>query len=436
MALAAPEADGARAPKFGGVVARLAGANGLLALVATVTGPLLARSLGPDGRGELSAIVTIFVLAPLVLDFGLGDFVARERARGTSPGRLVGTAMSFALGFSLIGVALAVPIAEVVGQDRPVVEQFVRIGLFATPLFVFGAMLLAVARGEQRWSILYRWKLINALGGGSLIVGLALLGSLTVQSAVLATMVTSLVALAPSMAVIRSTGRWHFDRALVRSALAFGGRSWLIGLSTAANYRLDQVVMAAVVPSHELGYYAVAVSLTAIVFSLVGAVNTALLPRVAKEGARAVPRVVRVSVLVLSISLGGLAASAPVMVPLVFGEDFAPAVALVELLSVGALFFGVSLVLGGALQAKGRPECAARPQVLGLAITVVGLAIVLEPLGALGAALVSVAAYGTVLIGTVRASVREFNASPRSLLVPRWEDVRWLLASARRRPKR
>lgn len=435
MTLEAPEADGAPPTKFGGVVARLAGANGLLVIVALVTGPLLARMLGPDGRGELSAVITVFVLAPLVLDFGLGDFVTRERARGASPGKVVGTAVPMALCFSLVGVALALPVAELIGQDRPVVEQFVRISLLGAPVLVFGVMLLAVARGEQCWSILYRWRLINAVGGGGLIVGLALLGLLTVQTAILATMASSLAALAPSLAVIQSTGRWDFDPALVISALVFGARSWIIALSTAANYRLDQIVMAAVVPSAELGQYAVAVSLTAITFGLVGAVNTALLPRVAQEGAHAVPRIVRVSVLILLVSVGGLAASAPVVVPLVFGDDFQPAVVLVEVLSLGALFFGISWVLGGALQGYGRPQDVVRPQVMGLAITIVGLAIVLKPLGALGAALVTVIAYATVLIGTLSASVRAFNASPRSLLVPRREDLRWFVTIIRRKVK-
>lgn len=431
--VAAPDADGAPAQGFGGVVARLAGLNGLLVVVAMITGPLLARVLGPEGRGELSAILTILVLAPLVLDFGLGDFVARERARGTSPGTVLGTAMPLALGLSLVGVMLAVPVADLVGQDRPVVELFVRISLLGTPLLVFGWMLIAFARGAQRWPILYRWRLINAVGGAVLIVGLALLGLLTVQSAVLATMLTSLVALAASLPVLQATGRWHLDRALVRPALAFGARSWLVMVSTAANYRLDQAVMAAVVPSEELGHYAVAVSLTAIAFGFVGAVNTALLPRVAQEGARAVPRIVRVSMLVLGGSLGMLAVSAPVMVPLVFGDDFQPAVVLVAILSLGALFLGLSSVLGGALQGHGRPQDAARPQVLGLVITVVGLAFLLGPLGAIGAAIVSVVAYAAVFAGTLRAGVREFEVSPRSLLVPRPEDVRWLFAAVRRR---
>lgn len=427
-----PETAGVPPPHgFGGVVARLTGLNVLVVLAAMLTAPLLARVLGPEGRGELSAILAIFVLAPLVLDFGLADFVARERARGTDRGTVLGTAIPMSICFSLLGVLLALPVAELIGQQRPIVERWVRISLFATPLLVFSWMLLGLARGEQRWSILYRWRLITAVMGAILIVGLAVLGRLTVQSAVVATLVTGFFAFVISLTAMSGAGRWRFDRRLARPALAFGGRSWLIALSTVANYRLDQAVMAAVVSSEELGHYAVAVSVTALVLGFVGSVNTALLPRVAQEGMHMVPRITRVSVLVIASSMALVAASAPVSIPFVFGDDFTPAVLLVAILAVGAIFLGVSSILGTALQGHGRPQDAVRPQMLGLAVTLVGLAIALGPWGAIGAAAVSVVAYACVLLGTLSAAVREFKAPPRAFLLPRPEDLRWLVEAVR-----
>lgn len=119
---------------------------------------------------------------------------------------------------------------------------------------------------------------------------------------------------------------------------------------------------------------------------------------------------------------------APLVVPLLFGTEFA--VPLVAVLVLGALFIGTSLVLGSALQGHGRPQDAMRPQLLGLLVTVAGLAIALDPLGALGAAVVSVISYAVVLVGTLRAAVREFDAPPRTLLLPRVEDARWLIRVA------
>src|SRR3712207_7991140 len=44
---------------------RLAGVQFFAAVTALVTGPLQARALGPEGRGELAAIAVLLTLAPL-----------------------------------------------------------------------------------------------------------------------------------------------------------------------------------------------------------------------------------------------------------------------------------------------------------------------------------------------------------------------------------
>jgi len=415
------------------VVARLTGVNGVLVLLALITGPVQARVLGPDGRGELAAIITVLVLAPVILDFGLADFVARERARRRASGQVLGTAVPLALAFSALGVAAAWPLSNLIGQDRDVVEHYVLLSLLLMPLFVFGWMVLGAARGAQRFDVIQRWQLIGAAGSGVVILGLAAIGKLTVSSAVIATMATNVAALAVSIPVLRETGRWQFDRRVVRPALGFGARSWVLSLSAVANHRLDQAAMAAVVSSAELGHYAVAVSLTAVASGFVGAVTTVLLPRVAQEGSLAVPRISRMTGLVLASTLASLTAISPVAVPLVFGRAFEDAVQLVAILSVATTLAGVSAVIGSALQGHGRPQDSARPQIAGLIITVVGLAFTLDWLGALGAALVSCVAYTAVLAGTVHAASRAFETSPRELLVPRREDVAWLADRVRRR---
>lgn len=434
---AATEPDGSPRAPLVQIVTRLTGLNALLMLLALVTGPVQARVLGPEGRGEIAVILTVLMLAPIVLDFGLSDFVARERARGRSLGTVLGTTIPLAIGFALIGVVLAVPVSELLAGNRPVVEQYVRITLYAMPLWVTGWMLIGAARGEQRWSILYWQRAVTAIASATAIIGLTLLGLLTVESLAIAMLAIALPHVAIALPVLRGAGPWHFDRELVRPALAFGSRSWVTLVSSQGNYRLDQLVMAAVVSSRQLGLYAVAVGFTSVVSSFVTAVSLALMPRVAQEGGHSVPRIVRVSTIALACGLAVIALLTPLVIPLLFGTEYTDVVPLVALLSLGALCIGVSLILGSALQGRGRPQDAMHPQLIGLLITIVGLAIALDPLGAFGAALVTVIAYAAVLAGTLRAAVREFEVSPRTLLVPRSDDLRWLiLALPRRRSRR
>lgn len=419
--------DGSPRAPLASIVARLTGLNALLMLMALITGPVQARVLGAEGRGEIAIVLTVLMLGPVLLDFGLSDYVARERARGRSLGTVLGTTLPLAITFSLIGVVLAAPLSSLLGQDRPVVEQYVRITLFATPIWVIGWMLIGAARGEQRWSILYWQRAVTAITSAAAVVGLALLGMLTVESMAIAMLAITIPHIAVSLPILRRAGPWRFQRELVAPALAFGSRSWVTLISSQSNYRLDQLVMAVVVSSRELGLYAVAVGLVSVLSSFVTAVSLAVMPRVAQEGAQSVPRIVRVSALALASGLAGIALLTPVVVPLLFGAEFNDAVPIVGVLLLGALCIGISQILGSALQGHGRPQDAMRPQLVGLLITIVGLALLLDSFGALGAALVSVVAYAAVLVGTVRAAMREFETSSRMLLVPRAEDARWLI---------
>lgn len=432
----APQPTGPSQASLRPVVARLTGLNVLLALLALVTGPIQARVLGPEGRGEIAVILTVLTLAPLLLDFGLSEFVARERARGRQLNTLLGTTFPLVMGFALFGVLIAVPLSELLAQDRPLVERYVRIVMFAMPLWATGWMLLAVARGEQRWSILYWQRALTVIASAGAIVGLASTGMLTVESLAIAMLLVTLPGIAVAVPVLRGITGWRFDRELVRPALAFSSRSWVTLASSQGNYRLDQLLMAALVSSRELGLYAVAVGFTSVLSSFVSAVSLALMPRVAQQGGDSVPRIVRVSTLALASGLAAVLALSPFVFPLLFGAAFKDALPLVALLVLASLFIGISLILGAALQGHGRPQDAMRPQLLGLLITIVGLALVLDPLGALGAALVSVTSYAAVLTGTVRAAAREFGASPRALLLPRAKDVRWLVRALPRRSDR
>ena len=101
---------------LGGRVAWLTGVNIMVAALGLITGPIQAHVLGPSGRGEVAAVVTTVAIATWVLDFGLTAFVARARARGTTAALVYGTVVPLSLAFSLIGVAAAFPVAELIGQ--------------------------------------------------------------------------------------------------------------------------------------------------------------------------------------------------------------------------------------------------------------------------------------------------------------------------------
>ena len=424
---------GASGGSFAAVVGQLTSVNVLSLLAAVVTGPITARALGVDGRGELAAIVSVLTVAPWLLDLGLGHWIARERARGSLLPDVLGAALPGALACSLIGVVLAYPLSQLLGQGRPVVTTFLLVGLVLMPISVVLHVLVGLAVGESRWRLYSATRVVASVLPLAAIVILALTGGLTVSTAAAAYLVGGVIGGLLLLRCVRDVRRLSFDRHRTRDAVTFGAKSWLSQVASTANYRLDQVLMAGLVSSRQLGLYAIAVTVAAVTHGLVVAVSAALFPRVAEGDAGLAARSCRVTIGIVSSIALALAAMCPAMVPFVFGAEFNDAVPMASVLLLASVPLAASVVLAAALVAADEPGATMRAELAGLAVTIPALVVLVPTSGGLGAALISVVAYSLRLAMQLRTAQRAFATTWWRFIVPTGPDLRWLRARVRRR---
>lgn len=420
--------DPVSAPRggFAGVVGRLTSVNVIALVAALVTGPITARALGVDGRGQLAAIIAVLTVAPWLLDLGLGHWVTRARARGGRPSDVLGTALPLALGCSLIGVVLAIPVSEMVGRGRSVVTTFVLIGLLLVPISVALHVLLGLAVGESRWRLYSATRIISSVLPVVVIVILTLAGLLTVASAAAAYLLGPLIGGLLLLRCVRGVRRLSFDRQRMRLAATFGAKSWLSQVAGTANGRLDQVLMAGLVSSRQLGLYAVAVSVASVTSGLLAAVSTALFPRVAEGEGDLAARSCRVTLCIVTAAGAALAAASPALIPFVFGAGFSAAVPMVIILLLASVPMAVSVVLAAALVAINEPGAAMRAELVALAVTIPALIAFVSETGGLGAAVITLAAYSLRAALQLRSACRAFHMPWWSFLIPTTHDLRWL----------
>lgn len=418
---------------FASVVGRLTGANSLIVVLAFVTSPILARALGPSGRGDLAAIFVVLGLAPSIADIGLYLYVSRERSRQMRGiGSILGSTVPIALAVAMVGALLAVPIAHVIGRGRQDVVLFIEVGLFLLPFSVFCQTLYGVVVGAQRWGVVMVAKLISAGGPALVIVTLSLTGSLSVSTVATAYLVCSVFGYLPFLVGLRGSRPWRFRSQIAREGLAFGSRTWLSSLANQTNVKLDQLLMAALASSHELGLYALAVTLATASTSLTGAIGTALLPRVAAGEPVLAARACRMTILIVGAYGIALAVVSPLLVPMIFGSAFSGSIAMLVVLLAANMFLVPGQVLGSALIAAGDPGAAARSQLCALAITVPALIVVLPLAGGLGAAAISLVSYAAAFVVVLIAAVRRFELPPRTFLLIDASDLRWIRSRLRR----
>jgi O-antigen/teichoic acid export membrane protein len=228
-----------------------------------------------------------------------------------------------------------------------------------------------------------------------------------------------------------------FVPAIAKRAISYGSRAWLATLAGLVNVRLDQLVLIPLVSARELGLYAVAVNVNTLLSPLSGAIATVATTRVAREGsASSSASIGRHAVFLLTLLVLVLGVTVPFLLPLVFGADFHDAVVLAEILVPGTLALSVAAVVGSIAAGLGAPGISSAGEIGALAITMVGLAVLVPLGGAIAAAAVSTAAYTVNLAVQVILLRRKLRISVSDLLMPRWSDLPALTSMLRQAVRR
>lgn len=420
--------------RVGKVASSLASVNVLSAAAGLLTAPLLARALGPDGRGQLAAILVPLAFAPALAGLGIGAFVRREAARCGDERTAVRELLPVAAIIGLVAAAAGPIVADLLAEGRTVVALWLTIGFALMPFSLVGLFLLDLTIGLERWRTLLTARLVTT---GILLLGIPVLfvvDELTVATAALVNLTSGIAAGIVLALGITERSRPRPTWSRTRAALRFGLPAWMTTLGTLANARLDQLVMIVAVSERELGLYAIAVSLGYLFAEILTA---SLEPAVSARIARGEPgishRSVRVTLAVTAIATLGVMLLAQPVISILFGDAFEDAVPMFRILALAGVLLSGSTMLKSVLINSGYPGMTARSEGLTLVVTCIGLALLLRPLEGTGAAIVSVAAYAVSFAYLLRVTRRIVGGSYREFLVPRRSDLGWFRAALRER---
>jgi Glycosyl transferase family 2 len=188
--------------RLSGVVAGLAAANFVNAAMGFITGPLLARALGPTGRGDLAAVTVPLTLAPAVLGLGVPAFAYRQLPRGRPIEQVIGSLGLPLLVIGLFAAAGAIPVADALAGGRETVRTCLIVVMLLMPLFLLGSLLLASLAALERWRRVVAGNAIPFVVPFVAIVVLDASGHLTVATAAAATIAGSLLSLVPGLPLL------------------------------------------------------------------------------------------------------------------------------------------------------------------------------------------------------------------------------------------
>ncbi len=330
------------------------------------TGVILARALGPEGRGWVAAILLAPSLSASLMTLGLPNaMIIHGKRRPAQRRAIVGAALLLTSLLGVVSVLLAIGLVP-----------WLLAG--ATPELVWFATWYACLAPLSMWLFIYRAHLESAgdfktfgllqVAGIALVIPAFLMlwwgGRLDAMTAATARAAALLVIALPMMgyAWVRLRPTLRGFGARCRELLSYGLREWIGGVAGLLGNEADKLVILGLLAASDLGLYTVALSVVSLAGLLQSAVTGVLFPKLAGQPAQVVlSRISTASAitLVLGIAVGGpLWAVSPWLVPFVYGEEFAGLTGLLACLLVAAPLRHMTVCLQTGLRILGHPGLA------------------------------------------------------------------------------
>ncbi len=361
-------------------------------------------------RGEYAAVISWFGVLLLAGEMGQSAAVCFYVASDPRDARCyVATSRAMMMVTGTCALLAGLVVAPALAHGSPQLTAAYRLVFAGSAIAFIGTAYTFSLQAASTW----RWNLVRISQPAlalAIIIAARAVERLTLGTAIGAMLASMTVQLGYAYYWCRRCGLAP-GRVQLRlvSPLVKCGLAQLGAITPAAvNSFLDQLVLSQLVPPADLGRYAIAASVTMVPLPLVSAIGNVAFPRLAaRRGSlassiRLALAATAVAAGIASAILAPLAASAPWLIPAVFGPAYRGAVPLLWVLTPGGVFLACGQVVGDLLRGLGRPGLVAMAQGLTAVCTVILLLALLPVAGVMGAAIASTIAYGTALALMIR----------------------------------
>lgn len=396
-------------------------------VVSVFTGILLARDLGPAGRGELTAVLLWPTILATLGTLGVPDAATFYSARRAALGALVGSVLVLAAAQSAAICLLGLLVIPRVLEDYgPAAVHSGELFLLYVPLWYIAIYLQTIYSGLGRWRWFQGLRLLP-IGASGLGLGILVIADgLTTRNAVfvyLGSYTATATAAIGFLFAVRPLGL-RFHRGQIERLVRFGVKSYLSSASRLLNERLDQLIISIILPAVTLGLYAVAYTVTSLTGMIGQSVAFVALPAVAHaEGAyqrKVAQRYISMTVVSTTILTIPLLVLAPQVIRSVFGVSFEAAAGPARILLVATVVYSVGRVVDSVLKGANRPLEAGIAEVVALAVMATGLAALVPTLELTGAAMASMLAYTVSTAWMLWRAAACLDVPIMALVIPRF----------------
>ncbi|HEY8815301.1 MAG TPA: oligosaccharide flippase family protein [Candidatus Dormibacteraeota bacterium] len=401
---------------------------------------VVTRATGASGKGIFTLMSLLVTMGTAITALGLGWAATYFIGRRLFPvGAVAGTLLTSSLvssAVTLTGLGAGFLLfrdsyfAAISNAQLVVTLALVPVVQFAATL---ASIILATNRPIQfaavslvQWVITFALQAILALAGRldpTLALGAWLAGA-------------TLGGIAGFVVASRYvTLRFGLDRNVLRQLLGFGLKGYVANLLMFFNYRLDSLIVNALLGVASVGIYSIAVAMAEVIWNMAGALSTVMFPHVASLDRKAANRLTPVvSRNVWFLTLLAVVFAAVVgrwVIELVFGAVMLGAAQPLLLLLPGILALSGAKVLSSYLSGIGRPIYSTYIAAGSVILTVALDLIFIPRYGIAGAAAASSVVYTLTAIATLVVFRKESGAGILETIVIQPRDIGYYTRAVR-----
>lgn len=359
---------------------------------------IIARFLGPEGKGIYDIVVLVPWMLFLFCSFGVGVSVIyftglKKYSYSEIIGNISFLATTIIILFGTIYFMILPFISEIFLKNIEI--KYLKISFFIFPFMLVMSYFGGLPQGLQQIKKISMIDIIKTLTNLIFIFVFVILCKLRIVGATLSTTISFLLGAIFAIYLVIKIHPFVFKINLnvIKNLILFGLKNQFNSLIGFLNARLGLLLINFFLLPKNVGIYSIAILIAELLLFIPNAFSRTLLPKIANSDLESAnlftPQVCRTSIFISVVSSVIMLIFGKYLIILVFTEKYMDSFLSLLILLPGIICMGVSTVLSSDIIGRGKPIYVSYSSSFSLVITVIADILLIPKLGVPGAALAS-----------------------------------------------
>jgi len=406
----------------------------LTLVIGFVSGVLLARWLGPAGRGAFTALLVYPTIMISLLSMGTRQATVYYLGKKKySESEVVGVTLLLLIFSSIIGVITSVAIISYT-QNSDYSLILILLTSFTIPANLTINYFTGILIGKQRINKFNKFMYLVPIINLVLIIFLVFFIKLYIVGAVLATLISNIVlALYALLSINREYSlKICYRPELIKRMVSLGFTYALSLFILNLNYRVDVIILEHLSNVTEIGQYTIGVGFAELLWQLPTAFGLVIFSYSAnaKNSNKFSQDIAKMIRIVFPVVLTGsifLYFSSEYIIPFLYGNEYTPSVKMLKILLPGIVMMSFFKIINMDLAGRGKPGVTITAFLPAVLVNIVLNIILVPDFGGCGAAFASTISYTLASVSILYYYMKITQLSLSDIFICKKSDIDLIL---------